>query len=75
MKRKQLWLSPLTFFLAIGIANAQTYININVPGAGSGPGQGTFPQNVTDSGVIFGNYVDSSGARSYSQPEQFYLDL
>ena len=61
MNRKQLWVPGFISLLAMGIAHAQTYIAIDAPGAGTGKGQGTFPQNVTDSRVIFGNYVDSSG--------------
>ncbi len=60
MKQKQLWMIVGVVLLAIGFASAQRYTTIDVPGAGNGAGQGTFLQNVTDSGLIFGYYVDSN---------------
>ena len=32
----------------------------DVPGAGTGSGQGTFPANINPAGTIVGNYVDAS---------------
>ena len=60
MNRKQVWMTVGVLFLAASFASAQRYTTIDVPGAGTGVGQGTFPQNVTDSGLIFGYYVDST---------------
>ena len=39
-------------------------IKFDVPGAGSGPGQGTNDSGINDLGVIPGYYVDSSGSES-----------
>lgn len=61
MNQNKLWIATMGMFLAVSFASAQTYISIDVPGAGVGAGQGTFPQNVSDSGLVFGNYVDPSG--------------
>lgn len=38
-----------------------TITTFDAPGAGTGAGQGTYPQNVNLAGVITGNYWDSSG--------------
>jgi hypothetical protein len=34
---------------------------IDVPGAGSGNGQGTLPENINREGAITGQYLDASG--------------
>ena len=60
MSGKRLWMAAVIVLLAGTVAGAQRYITIDVPGAGSGAGKGTFPQNVTERGLIFGNYVDSN---------------
>ncbi len=60
MKQRQLWMIIGVVLLTIGFASAQRYTTIDAPGAGTGAGQGTFPQNITDLGLIFGYYVDSN---------------
>ena len=60
MNRKQILMPVFIVLLAIATAKAQTYITVDVPGAGSGPGQGTFAQTVSDSGIVYGNYVGSN---------------
>jgi hypothetical protein len=60
MKQKQLWMIVSVVLSAIGFASAQHYTAIDAPGAGTGAGQGTFLQNVTDSDLTFGYYVDSN---------------
>src|SRR6266536_789543 len=37
-----------------------TITTFDVPGAGTGPGQGTVPENISTPGVVAGNYVDAS---------------
>ena len=61
MKQRQLWMTIGVVLLTIGFSSAQRYTTIDPPGAGTGAGQGTFPQNITDSGLVFGYYVDSNG--------------
>jgi hypothetical protein len=34
---------------------------IDVPGAGTGPHQGTFPSDVNPAGAITGYYIDADG--------------
>ena len=45
-------------------ANAQerniTFITFDAPGAGTGPGQGTFPNAINPVGAIGGDYLDAS---------------
>lgn len=46
------------------------FTTVDVPGAGTGPGQGTVLISINDSGVIVGAYIDASGvyhAFVYSQ--------
>lgn len=38
-----------------------TISTFDVSGAGTGPGQGTFPENINGGGAITGQYVDASG--------------
>ena len=38
-----------------------TFITFDVPGAGSGNGQGTFPESINPSGEIAGEYIDVNG--------------
>ncbi len=38
-----------------------TITKFDVPGAGTGAGQGTIPEGIDLAGVIAGNYVDASG--------------
>jgi hypothetical protein len=42
--------------------NHETYqiTTFDAPGAGTGPSQGTLPQQITAAGTIVGNYVDSN---------------
>jgi hypothetical protein len=37
------------------------FTTFDVPGAGTGPGQGTQPQGLNSEGVITGNYADDNG--------------
>src|SRR6266704_2486561 len=37
-----------------------TITTFDAPGAGTGPGQGTVPENISTPGVVTGNYVDAS---------------
>jgi hypothetical protein len=60
MNQKQILLPVFIVLLAIAAANAQTYVTIDVPGAGSGTGQGTFAQTVSDTGIVYGNYVGTN---------------
>ena len=39
---------------------AATFTTFDVPGAGTGPGEGTQPQVVTPAGVIAGAYYDAN---------------
>jgi hypothetical protein len=45
------------------LAQALKLISIEVPGAGTGAGQGTFVSGVTALGAIAGNYVDQNSPR------------
>ncbi len=38
-----------------------TFVSIDAPGAGNGPGQGTFPLAINRSGMIVGYFIDGSG--------------
>jgi len=38
-----------------------TMTMIDVPGAGTGPHQGTFPSDVNPAGAITGYYIDADG--------------
>lgn len=42
------------------VYNGITWTNLDVPGAGSGPGQGTFAYSISQSNIV-GNFVDSAG--------------
>src|SRR5437879_3109242 len=51
----------LTCLASASLLYAQgEFITFDVPGAGTGPGQGTLPQQVTPAGTIVGNYVDNN---------------
>ena len=39
------------------------FTTFDVPGAGTGPGQGTTPQGINPEGTITGNYIDDNGVR------------
>jgi hypothetical protein len=47
--------------LSCGLARAATFTTFDAPGAGTAPGQGTFPLAINLEGKIAGYYVDSSG--------------
>jgi hypothetical protein len=47
-------------FALCASAQKSKIITFDVPGAGTGAGQGTTPSNVNDAGVISGNYTDSN---------------
>src|SRR5215470_78695 len=54
--------------LGLGLsANAQertpTFITFDAPGAGTGPGQGTFPNAINPAGAIGGDYLDASSLK------------
>jgi hypothetical protein len=58
------WLCAAICLLWLGVpatAHQPTIITYDAPGAGTGPGQGTFAAYVNDWGVITGSYVDSNG--------------
>ena len=38
-----------------------TFTTFDVLGSGTGPGQGTLPQDINEPGVINGDYIDASG--------------
>jgi hypothetical protein len=51
------------FFLELGVlANAQQITTFDAPGAGTGPGQGTFAIAINPSQEIEGYYIDGNGA-------------
>jgi hypothetical protein len=56
-----LFFAVLTCLVCVSLLHAQSeFITFDAPGAGTGPGQGTLPQQITSAGTIVGNYVDSN---------------
>ena len=47
--------------LACSSAGAQKIITFDAPGAGTGSGQGTFSQGISDLGITYGYYIDGNG--------------
>ena len=61
MKRIRILLLILFTCLAISAwARAPKIITFDVPGAGTGAGQGTFPYGISATGEIIGWYVDAN---------------
>ena len=52
-----------TCFVLAAWPQAQKIITFDTPGAGTSAGQGTFPDGITDTGVIIGDYIDSHGVQ------------
>lgn len=45
--------------LGLGAGDHATYITFDVPGAGSGPEQGTFARSINPAGAVTGSFVDA----------------
>ena len=66
------WRGSLALCLALcglelglsSIARAATFTTFDVPGAGTGSGQGTLATSINPAGVITGYYLDASGGLS-----------
>jgi hypothetical protein len=61
MKGRHFWILLCVVLLACSAASAQKIITFDAPGAGTGSGQGTFSQGVSDLGITYGYYIDGSG--------------
>ena len=60
-KSKEFMSTQMVCFTASCGLTKGTYSTFNVPGAGTGPGQGTLPESNNTPGTIAGNYLDGNG--------------
>jgi uncharacterized membrane protein len=51
------------------------YTTLDDPHAGTGAGQGTFPEGITASGVIVGQYIDANGVHGFELRKGQYTAL
>ncbi len=61
MKRRYFWIMLSVVLLTCGSAAAQKISTFDAPGAGTGAGQGTLSQGISDLGITYGYYIDGSG--------------
>ena len=61
MKRRDFWALLAVVLLACSSAAAQKITTFDAPGAGTGSGQGTLSEGISDLGITYGYYIDVSG--------------